>query len=423
MQQTGKPEINSASALKTCRHCLQPLVLQLADLGFSPVANDFIGLAQSGEPEVHYPLEVRVCDSCLLAQVVHQLGARDLFRADYTYYSSHSSTWLEHARSYVETMIERLRLDKNSRVVEIASNDGYLLQYVKQAGIECLGIEPTEGPAAVARKAGLEVRTEFFSEQLGRDLANEGWGADLLVANNVLAHVPDINDFVRGAKALLNPEGVATYEVQHLLRLMQQNQFDTIYHEHFSYLSLLAAERIFHAAGLRIFAVESLTTHGGSVRFHVCHADAAWDTEPSVDAMRDEERRYGLERRATYTEWSSQIRKTKLALVQLCMELKKQGKSIAAYGAPAKGVTLLNYCGIGSDVIDFAVDRAPSKQGKLMPGVRVPIYDPAHLQKAKPDFILILPWNLKEEIKEQIGNAREWGGQFIVPVPEATIEQ
>ncbi|MBV7266300.1 class I SAM-dependent methyltransferase [Erythrobacter ani] len=423
MHQAAKPQSSALTALKNCRHCSQPLMTQLADLGFSPVANDLVDIALRDEPELHYPLEVRVCDSCLLAQVVHTLKSDDLFRADYTYYSSHSSTWLEHAKTYVETMRERLGLDADSRVVELASNDGYLLQYVKAAGIPCLGIEPTEGPAEAARSSGLEVRSEFFSEAMGRALADEGWTADLIVANNVLAHVPDINDFVRGAKALLGPEGVATYEVQHLLRLMQGNQFDTIYHEHFSYLSLFAAERIFDAAGLRVFAVENLPTHGGSVRFFVCHMDSAWENEPSLEAMRAEERAFGLDKPATYTAWNRAVQQTKMSLIQLCLDLKRQGKTIAAYGAPAKGVTLLNYCGIGSDIIDFTVDRAPSKQGKLMPGVRIPILDPSHIHEAKPDFVLILPWNLKEEIKAQIDYVREWGGQFIVPVPEAAIER
>ncbi|MBD2841007.1 class I SAM-dependent methyltransferase [Erythrobacter rubeus] len=422
MHQAGTPKSSALTALKNCRHCSQPLVTQLSNLGLSPVANDLVHMAQQDEPELHYPLEVRVCDNCLLAQVVHTLKSDDLFRADYTYFSSHSSTWLDHAKAYVEAMQKRLALGAASKVVELASNDGYLLQYVKAAGIPCLGIEPTEGPAEMARSSGLDVRSEFFTEELGNALADEGWTADLIVANNVLAHVPDINDFVRGAKALLKPEGIATYEVQHLLRLMQGNQFDTIYHEHFSYLSLFAAERIFEAAGLRVFAAESLPTHGGSVRFYVCHAKASWRDEPSLEQMREEERAYGLDNPATYTAWNREVQETKMSLIQLCLDLKRQGKTIAAYGAPAKGVTLLNYCGIGSDIIDFTVDRAPSKQGKLMPGVRIPILDPSHIREVKPDFVMILPWNLKEEIKSQIDYVREWGGQFIVPVPQAAIE-
>ena len=422
MHQSAQPLSATSASLKTCRHCSEPLTTRLADLGFSPIANDLIDPERIDEPELHYPLEVRVCDNCLLAQAVHSIDAAALFRADYTYFSSHSATWLAHAKAYVEAMVDRFDLDQTSRVVELACNDGYLLQYVKQAGIPCLGIEPTCGPAEAAHAKGLEVRGDFFSERMGKALADEGWSADLIVANNVLAHVPRIDDFVRGAKALLKPEGVATYEVQHLLRLMQRNQFDTIYHEHFSYLSLLAAERIFSAAGLRIFAVENLPTHGGSVRFYVCHADAARPTEQSVEEMRRDELAYGLGKAETYAAWHRLVRKTKLDLLGLCRDLKQQGKSIVAYGAPAKGVTLLNYCGIGSDMIDFTVDRAPSKAGKLMPGVRIPILEPAQIEKARPDYILILPWNLKDEIKAQMSKARDWGAKFIVPIPHAAIE-
>ena len=423
MHQAARPQSASSTALKTCRHCSQPLVTQLADLGFSPIANDLIDPVRLDEAELHYPLEVRVCDNCSLAQVVHKIDAEALFRADYTYFSSHSSTWLAHAQAYVGDMVARLGLDASSRVVELACNDGYLLQYVRQAGIPCLGIEPTRGPADEARRAGIEVRGDFFTERMGGELAAEGWSADLIVANNVLAHVPDIGDFVRGAKALLKPEGVATYEVQHLLRLMQRNQFDTIYHEHFSYLSLLAAERIFEAAGLRVFAVDNLDTHGGSVRFYVCHANAARGTEPSVAAMRHEELEYGLDKASTYTAWSRQVHATKLALIGLCQDLIQSGKTIAAYGAPAKGVTLLNYCGLGADMIQFTVDRAPSKIGKLMPGVRIPIFEPSRIMEMQPDYILILPWNLKDEIKDQMAAVRDWGAKFIVPVPEAVIEE
>lgn len=422
MHQAAKPQSATSAALKMCRHCSYPLVTELADLGFSPIANDLIDPDRIDEPELHYPLEVRVCDNCLLAQTVHSIDAATLFRADYTYFSSHSASWLEHAKTYVENMTARLGLNASSRVVELACNDGYLLQHVQQAGIPCLGIEPTDGPAEKARRKGIEVRGEFFSGSMGKALAEEGWGADLIVANNVLAHVPDIDDFVRGAKALLKSEGIATYEVQHLLRLMQRNQFDTIYHEHFSYFSLLAAEGIFEAAGLRVFAVDNLPTHGGSVRFYVCQADSSRQTEGSVAAMRCDELAYGLDKAETYTAWSRQVHDAKLALMGLCRDLKQKGKSIAAYGAPAKGVTLLNYCGIGADMIDFTVDRAPSKVGKLMPGVRIPILEPEQIEKARPDYILILPWNLKEEIKAQMTGVRNWGAKFIVPVPYATIE-
>lgn len=411
-----------AGSVSTCRHCGKPLNIVLADLGLSPVANDLVTPESLNEPETHYPLEVRVCDGCWLAQVPDVLAADAIFRADYTYFSSHSSTWLAHASAYVDRMIQRLGLGRESRVVEIACNDGYLLQYVKAAGIPCLGIEPTEGPADAAREKGIEVQGAFFGEALGRSLAERGWSADLIVANNVLAHVPDINDFVRGAAALLKPQGIATYEVQHLLRLMQGRQFDTIYHEHFSYLSLLAAERIFDAAGLRVFAVDNLPTHGGSVRFYVCRKEADWPDERSLDEMRAEERDYGLDRASVYEDWKREVVKTKYALLELCLELKKKGARIAAYGAPAKGVTLLNYCGIGRDFIDFTVDKAPSKAGRHMPGVRLPILDPSAIFEEKPDYVLILPWNIKDEIKAQISGVKDWGARFITPVPTATVE-
>lgn len=411
-----------AGSVSTCRHCGKPLNIVLADLGLSPVANDLVTPESLNEPETHYPLEVRVCDGCWLAQVPDVLAADAIFRADYTYFSSHSSTWLAHASAYVDRMIQRLGLGRESRVVEIACNDGYLLQYVKAAGIPCLGIEPTEGPADAAREKGIEVQGAFFGEALGQSLAGRGWSADLIVANNVLAHVPDINDFVRGAAALLKPQGIATYEVQHLLRLMQGRQFDTIYHEHFSYLSLLAAERIFDAAGLRVFAVDNLPTHGGSVRFYVCRKEADWPDERSLDEMRAEERDYGLDRASVYEDWKREVVKTKYALLELCLELKKKGARIAAYGAPAKGVTLLNYCGIGRDFIDFTVDKAPSKAGRHMPGVRLPILDPSAIFEEKPDYVLILPWNIKDEIKAQISGVKDWGARFITPVPTATVE-
>jgi len=398
------------------------LTIVLTDLGLSPVADDLVSPDQLNAPETFYPLEVRICGVCWLAQTPDFLAAEDIFRADYTYFSSHSTTWLAHAKAYVDNMIERFGLGPESRVVEVACNDGYLLQYVKAAGIPCLGVEPTKGPADAARKIGIDVEEAFFGRDFAGSLVDSGWSADLLVANNVLAHVPDINDFVQGAAVLLKPEGVATYEVQHLLRLMQGRQFDTIYHEHFSYLSLLAAERIFLAAGLRVFAVDNLPTHGGSVRFYVCRKDASHPAEPSLDAMREEELAYGLDNASVYEAWGREVFNTKLALLELCLGIKKQGARIAAYGAPAKGATLLNYCGIGRDFIDFTVDRAPSKQGRFLPGVRVPILDPSAIFELKPDYILILPWNIKDEIKQQLSGVKDWGARFITPVPTAMIE-
>jgi SAM-dependent methyltransferase len=404
-----------------CRHCRAPLSLQLADLGCCPVANDYVEPGASRAMEPFYPLRVYVCTECRLAQTMDLLQHDALFRDDYAYFSSHSTTWLAHARAYVDAMTARFALGPSSQVVELASNDGYLLQYVRAAGVPCLGVEPCESVALAARGIGIDTRIAFFGAALAGELRTEGHAADLIVANNVLAHVPDINDFVAGAAMLLKPEGVATFEIQHLLRLMQRNAFDTIYHEHFSYISLLAAERFFSAAGLRVFDVEELPTHGGSIRFFVCHNEASHAVTPNVAAVRQAELDYGLASDAVYERWAGNVRATKRALLTLLIGIKNQGKSIAAYGAPAKGVTLLNYCGIGPDFVDFTADRAPSKQGRLLPGVRIPILAPEAIDERRPDYVLILPWNLKDEIVEQLASMRDWGGKFIVPIPDPTV--
>jgi SAM-dependent methyltransferase len=409
-------------ATPKCRHCAHDLTLKLISLGLSPVANDYVEPADYMKAEPFYPLEAFVCSECRLVQTRDLLSASDIFRADYAYFSSHSSSWLDHARTYVDYMSARFGLGAASRHVEIASNDGYLLQYSLSKGINCLGIEPCESVALAARKVGVETRIEFFGREYGQTLRSEGWAADLITANNVLAHVPDINDFVGGIKMLLAPNGVATLEVQHLLTLMQRHQFDTIYHEHFSYLSLIAGQHIFSKAGLRLFDVELLETHGGSIRFFVCHPEASHVESPRVAEVLSKERAYGLDRDEVYIAWNESVKETKRALLELLVSLKRQSKTIVGYGAPAKGVTLLNYCGIGVDFIDFTVDRAPSKQGRYFPGVRIPILPPEAILQAKPDYVLILPWNLKQEIKAQMEEIRSWGGQFIVPVPKATIE-
>jgi len=406
-----------------CRHCGHDLTLKLIDLGASPVANDYVDPANYTQAEPFYPLETFVCRECRLAQTRDLLAASDIFRADYAYFSSHSTSWLEHARAYVEDMARRFRLGANSRHVEIASNDGYLLQYSIKKGISCLGVEPCESVALAARDKGIETRITFFGRATANKLREEGWSADLITANNVLAHVPDINDFVGGIKTLLAPEGVATLEVQHLLTLMQRHQFDTIYHEHFSYLSLIAGLRIFAKAGLRVFDVELPETHGGSIRFFVCHEQASHAESPNVADVLARERAYGLHDDATYVAWNEQVKETKRALLELLVFLKRDNKKIVGYGAPAKGVTLLNYCGVRTDFLDFTVDRAPSKQGRYMPGVRIPILPPEAIIEAKPDYVLILPWNIKNEIKTQMAEIRSWGGRFIVPVPKATIEE
>jgi len=409
-------------AAPTCRHCGHELTLKLIDLGLSPVANDYVEPANYMNAEPFYPLEVFVCRECRLAQTRDLLAASDIFRSDYAYFSSHSASWLEHARNYVDYVSARFGLGANSRHVEVASNDGYLLQYSLAKGIDCLGIEPCESVALAARNKGIDTRVEFFGRKSAEALRAEGWVADLVTANNVLAHVPDINDFVAGIRMLLAPEGVATFEVQHLLKLMQRHQFDTIYHEHFSYLSLLSAERIFGAAGLRVFDVELLETHGGSIRFFVCLAQSSHQQSSRVTELLAEERAYGLEGDAVYVDWNESVKATKRDLVELLVDLKRKGKVIAGYGAPAKAVTLLNYCGVRTDFLDFTVDRAPSKQGRYLPGVRIPILPTEAIAEAKPDFVLILPWNLKDEIKAQLAETQSWGGRFIVPVPKASIE-
>jgi len=412
----------TAAARDACRHCGAPLSLELADLGASPVANDYVDATQGAGMEPFYPLKVYVCSDCRLAQTRDLLQHDALFRDDYAYFSSHSTSWLAHAQAYVTAMIARFGLDGASQVVEIASNDGYLLQYVQAAGVPCLGVEPSAGVAAAAQALGIDTRVAFFGQDLAARLKAEGRAADLITANNVLAHVPRINDFVGGVATLLKPQGVATFEVQHLLRLMQRNQFDTIYHEHFSYLSLIAAQRLFAGVGLRVFDVGELDTHGGSIRFFVCHQNAAHRETAAVTRVRAEEIAYGLDGDAAYANWAANVRATKRQLLKLLIDIKQAGKSICGYGAPAKGVTLLNYCGVGRDFIDFTVDRAPSKQNRLLPGVQIPILAPEVIAERRPDYVLILPWNLKDEIIAQMSFVRDWGGKFIIPIPTPTIE-
>jgi SAM-dependent methyltransferase len=406
-----------------CRHCGHDLTLKLIDLGLSPVANDYVDPADYMKSEPFYPLEALVCRECRLVQTRDLLAASDIFRADYAYFSSHSTSWLDHARSYVDAVTARFRLGGASRHVEIASNDGYLLQYSMKKGLKCLGVEPCESVALAAREKGIETRIEFFGREYAQKLRDEGWTGDLITANNVLAHVPDINDFVGGVKLLLAPEGIATFEVQHLLTLMQRHQFDTIYHEHFSYLSLIAGRRIFAEVGLRVFDVELPETHGGSIRFFVCHEQASHPENPHVTDVLARERAYGLDDDAVYIAWNEAVKQTKCDLLELLISFKRASKKIVGYGAPAKSVTLLNYCGIRNDFLDFTVDRAPSKQGRYLPGIRIPILPPEAIFDAKPDYVLILPWNIKDEIKAQMKEIRSWGGRFIVPLPKAIIEE
>ncbi len=404
-----------------CRHCHAPLTVTLADLGMSPVANDYLEPNKHASMEPFYPLEVLVCSACRLAQTRDLLGAGAMFRDDYAYFSSHSTSWLDHARRYVEAQRARFDLTATSQVVEVASNDGYLLQYVRDFGIGAVGVEPCKSVADAAIARGIDTRVTFFGRGTARALAAEGLYADLLVANNVLAHVPDINDFVSGVAILLKADGVATFEVQHLLRMMERRQFDTIYHEHFSYLSLIAARKLFEAADLRVFDVEEIETHGGSIRFFVCRADARHEETPNVARVLADEHAFGMNDDAVYANWGKAVHASKRNLLRLLIELKDAGCSIAAYGAPAKGVTLLNFCGIGRDIIDFTVDRAPSKQNHLLPGVHIPILPTDVLFERKPDYVLVLPWNIEQEIVTQCAGIREWGGKFIVPVPDPRI--
>ncbi|SON54426.1 hypothetical protein HDIA_0885 [Hartmannibacter diazotrophicus] len=405
-----------------CRHCGAGLSTLLADLGATPVSNDYLRPEDRDGAEPYYPLRAFVCDECHLAQLEDFRRADDLFREDYAYFSSVSSSWVAHAKRYAEMVSDRFNLTGESTVVEVASNDGYLLQFFKSAGKNVLGVEPCRSVAEYAiKEKGIPSRIEFFGEETGRRLAAEGYAADLTAANNVLAHVPDINDFVSGFREILKPEGVSTFEFPHLLNLIRLNQFDTIYHEHFSYLSLLAAERFFKTNGLRVFDVEQIQTHGGSLRLFVCKADASWQRTGRVDEVLELERAAGLETPEVYGSYAEQVRETKRALLELLIGLKRQGKTIVGYGAPAKGNTLLNYCGIGADFLEFTVDRSPQKQNMYLPGTRLAIKAPEAIDELKPDYILILPWNIKDEIVQDMAHVRDWGCQFIVPIPRAEI--
>lgn len=405
----------------SCRACGSPLGIVFADLGLSPISNAFVKQENAGQGEMFYPLRVRVCESCWLVQLDASTRSDLHFHGDYVYFSSFSTWWLDHARRYVEGMIQRLGLNDSSRVMELASNDGYLLQYFVQAGIRCLGIEPTANTAAAARAKGVETREMFFGRETARQLAQESWKVDLLLGNNVLAHVPDINDFVGGMPEVLNPQGIITLEFPHLLRLIEGNQFDTIYHEHYSYLSLSALQPVFARAGLRVFNIEHLPTHGGSLRLFVCHNDSRHSKGPSVADCLAEESSAGLCNRSIYAGFAEKVRETKRSLLSHLIEQKRKGRHIAAYGAAAKGNTLLNYCGIGTDFIDFVADRNPTKQGRLLPGSRIPVVSPEQLLKAKPDEVVILPWNIRHEVMEQLTEVRSWGGRFIVPIPRLEV--
>ena len=403
-----------------CRHCGSELQLPFIDLGTAPPSNAYVTREQLHQPERWYPLRVSVCETCWLVQTEDYVGAGDLFTDDYAYFSSVSTTWLRHARDYVDAMCDRLRLGPESLVVEIAANDGYLLQYVQQRGIPCYGIEPTKSTASAAREKGIEIVEAFFRKQLAADLAEKGRQADLVVANNVLAHVPDINDFVAGVARLLKQRGVATFEFPYLLNLVRENQFDTIYHEHYSYLSLTAVARIFKANGLAVVDVEHLPTHGGSLRVFAQRSAAA-KAGKAVDAILAQECELGVKDPAFYAGFQPHAEASKNALLGFLLEEKRAGRKVSAYGAAAKGNTLLNFAGIRSDLLPYVVDRNASKQGRYLPGSRIPIVDEAHLMADQPDWILILPWNLRAEIEQQLAAVRRWGGRFVQAMPKMEL--
>ena len=401
-----------------CRHCDSTLEHTFLDLGFAPPSNAYLTFDDLTKPEKYYPLKIQVCAQCWLVQTEDYTLADELFSSDYAYFSSTSTGWLTHAASYAEKMTRQLNLTKDSLVIEVASNDGYLLKNFVAAGIPCLGIEPTASTAEAAERLGIPVMREFFGQQLGEQLATIGKRADLIAGNNVYAHVPDINDFTRGLKAALKPGGTITLEFPHLMRLIEHAQFDTVYHEHFSYLSLYTVERIFKAAGLRVWNIEELPTHGGSLRVYGCHAEDGREITPVVSAMLAEEAQRGLQTLATYQYFQAKADCVKNNLLAFLIEQKRAGKKVAAYGAAAKGNTLLNYAGVKPDLLPFVCDAAVAKQGKFMPGSHIPILSPAALDENRPDYLLILPWNIASEIKQHNASIEDWGGRFVIAVPK-----
>ncbi len=405
-----------------CRFCSTPLQHTFCDLGHTPLANAYVKKEHLGREEPTFPLHVYVCDNCLLVQLKEAQTTPEGMFSDYSYFSSYSASWLQHAKKYTDQMTQRFSFSSGHQVVEIASNDGYLLQYFKEKGIPILGIEPARNIAKVAIEKGIPTHIAFFGEETARQLVQDGIHADLLLGNNVFAHVPHLNDFVKGMKIILAPEGVITLEFPHLLQLMQQNQFDTIYHEHFSYFSLLVLEKVFKAHGLELFDVEELPTHGGSLRVYVKHQESPRKIEQQhLQTVLDKEKKAGLDKLETYLSYAERVEKVKTSLLDFLHQAQKAGKTVAAYGAPAKGNTLLNYCKVTSSLLPFTVDLSPHKQGHFLPGSHVPIYSPEKIKEIQPDYLLILPWNLKSEIMEQMGTIRSWGGQFVVPIPELEI--
>jgi SAM-dependent methyltransferase len=404
-----------------CRSCGNPLKIVFADLGECPPSNSYLSAGQLDQPEAVYPLKVFVCEHCFLVQVDEHKQAEEIFDSKYAYFSSYSKTWLDHARRYVEMAADRFELGRDSQVVEIASNDGYLLQYFVEKEIPVLGIEPTASTAAAAREKDVDTREVFFGVDTAKQLVAEGKQADLLLGNNVLAHVPDINDFVEGLKIALKPGGTITLEFPHVLKLIRENQFDTIYHEHFSYLSLFTTREIFARHSLTIFDVDELPTHGGSLRVYAAHTDEQRSETASFKNVLADELNAGINTPELYSGFQQRIESVRHAFVEFLERAKSEGRSVAAYGAAAKGNTLLNYCGVRSEEIPFVVDASPHKQGLYLPGSRIPIVDESHIRRTQPDFVIILPWNIKDEIAGQLAYTREWACRFVTAIPSLEV--
>jgi C-methyltransferase C-terminal domain/Putative zinc binding domain/Methyltransferase domain len=412
---------NRISSAAHCRFCKAPLQHTFVDLGMSPLCESYLTIDQLNGMEPFYPLHVMVCEECFLVQLEEYVSPEHIF-TEYAYFSSYSDSWLKHSSNYVAMISERLGLGAQSLAVELASNDGYLLQYFVQKGIPVLGVEPAVNVAKAAEEKGVPTLVKFFGCQTARQMVTDGQAADLIIGNNVLAQVPDLNDFVGGIRIALKPEGVATLEFPHLERLMAESQYDTIYHEHFSYFSLITVEKIFSAHGLVLFDVDEIPTHGGSIRIYLRHVeDGSKPVTAAVVSLRERELAAGLDRMETYATFAEQVMESKRALLELLIQLRRAGKCVVGYGAPGKGNTLLNYCGVRTDFLEFTVDRNPYKQGRFLPGTHIPIYSPGRILERRPDYILILPWNLKTEIVAQLSYAREWGAKFIVPIPRARV--
>ena len=420
----AEPTANQTKRISTtarCRFCKAPLRHTFVDLGMSPLCESYVTTDQLNRMEPFYPLHVKVCEKCYLVQLEQYVSAEHIF-TEYAYFSSYSDSWLKHSSNYVNMISERLALRRQSLAVELASNDGYLLQYFVKKGIPVLGVEPAVNVAKVAEQKGVPTLVKFFGCQTARQMVADGQAADLIIGNNVLAQVPDLNDFVGGIRILLKPGGVATLEFPHLERLMAENQYDTIYHEHFSYFSLITVEKIFASHGLVLFDVDEIPTHGGSIRIYIRQVeDNSKPVTPAVVSLRERELAAGLSRIETYATFAEQVMESKRALLELLIRLRREGKRVAGYGAPGKGNTLLNYCGVRTDFVEFTVDRNPYKHGRFLPGTHIPIHSPERIRQCRPDYILILPWNLKTEIVAQLAYARQWGAKFIVPIPTAQV--